>query len=148
MGRTAYGRKPIASEVLDVMDLLQRDAEWRQALGTGEGIFDACIEHGLLNQDSIDWLAEAMQELHSEGLIARGSVHGGMIEPRVWDGRWIRCTYDWRVLQLVVQTPRSIGVRVGRCRLLRVQIRVMITISLSRMLARTRRRSCVRWQMS
>jgi hypothetical protein len=93
----AYGRKPTASEVLNVMDLLQRDPERQQALGMAEGIFDACIEHELLNQDSIDWLAEAMQELHSEGLIARGSVHGGTIEPSIWDGRWIHCTYDWRV---------------------------------------------------
>jgi hypothetical protein len=93
----ASGRKPTASEVLNVMDHLQRDRDRRLKLDRGDGIFRACVAEGLLNTDSIDWLAQAMQELYGEGLIAYGSVHGGITEPSVWDSRWIQAMYDWRV---------------------------------------------------
>lgn len=57
----AYGREPTASEVLDVMDRLQRDRIRRDELTAGSKIFRVCAEEGLLNEHSIDWLAELMQ---------------------------------------------------------------------------------------
>jgi len=93
----AYGRKPTASEVLDVMDRLQRDPIRRDELSAGHRIFRVCVEEGLLNEHSIDWLAELMQELHDEGLIAYGSVHAGVIKPSVWDNGWLQSMADWRV---------------------------------------------------
>lgn len=93
----ASGHKPTASEVLDVMDRLQRDPGRRHALDRGDGIFRVCVEEELLSQESIDWLASAMQELFREGLIVYGSAHGGAYEPPVWNDHWIQSSYDWRV---------------------------------------------------
>ncbi len=91
------GHKPTASEVLDVMDRLQRDRDHRGDLTRSEAIFRACVAEELLDLDAIDWLAQALQELHGEGLVAYGSVHGGVLEPCVWDGSWIGAVSNWRV---------------------------------------------------
>jgi hypothetical protein len=55
------------------------------------------MEEGLLNADSIDWLATRMQELHNEELIAHGPTSRGVTEPPVWNGYWIQSCSDWRV---------------------------------------------------
>lgn len=60
-------------------------------------IHRACVAEGLLNPDSIDWLAQSMQELHREDLIEHGPVVPSAVEPLVWDGHWLRSAYDWRV---------------------------------------------------
>lgn len=91
------GRQPTGSEILTVLDHLERDPERRGVLSSGYRIFQVCVGGGLLNQDSIDWLAQHMQELHSEGLIAHGPVNGGVREPPVWDGQWLQSVHEWRV---------------------------------------------------
>jgi hypothetical protein len=93
----ASGRKPTASEVLDVLDRIERDPERRRELSSGYEIFSACVAEGLLNNDSVDWLAQRMQELHSEGLIAHGPVSAGVFEPMVWGDHWLQSVHDWRV---------------------------------------------------
>lgn len=67
------------------------------ALTSGYNIFQACVAEKLLKEDSIDWLAQDMQELHGEGLIARGPVNANAVEPVVWDGHWLQSAHDWRV---------------------------------------------------
>jgi hypothetical protein len=91
------GRMPTASEVLNVMDRLEHDAERRIALSRSYDIFRACVEEGIVGEDSIDWIAQRMQQLLGEGLIAHGAVNGGVREPPVWDGQWIQMMHDWRV---------------------------------------------------
>jgi hypothetical protein len=91
------GRIPTASEVLDVMDRLERDPERRGELYRGYDIFTACVGEEIVGYDSIDWLAQRMQELHGEGLIAHGPVNGGVREPPVWDGQWLQSIVGWRV---------------------------------------------------
>jgi TIR domain len=88
---------PTASEVLDILDRLERDPERRQLLASGYQIFRACIDEALLNEDSIDWLGQRMQQLFGEGLIAHGPVSGGVREPAVWDGNWLQSAHEWRV---------------------------------------------------
>lgn len=66
-------------------------------LSSGYQIFMVCVEEGLLGADSIDWLAQRMQELHREALIAHGAVSGGVHEPPLWDGLWLQSVHDWRV---------------------------------------------------
>jgi len=88
---------PTASEVLDVMDRLERDPERRRELARSYDIFRACVGERLVGEDSIDWLAQRLQQLHGEGLIAHGPVSGGVREPPVWDGQWIQMMHDWRV---------------------------------------------------
>jgi hypothetical protein len=39
-----------------------------------------------VREDSIDWIAQRMQQLVGEGLIVHGAVNGGVREPAVWDG--------------------------------------------------------------
>jgi hypothetical protein len=91
------GRMPTASEVLDVMDRLERDPERRIELSQSYDIFRACVGEGILGEDSIDWLAQRMQQLHGEELIAHGPVNAGVREPPVWDGQWIQMMHEWRV---------------------------------------------------
>lgn len=93
----AYGRRPTASEVLDLLDRLQRDPVRRDELVAGYRIFRVTVAEDLLNEASIDWLAELMQELHSEGLIDYGSAHLSATEPPIWDGHWLQALADWRV---------------------------------------------------
>ncbi len=88
---------PTASEVLDVLDRLERDAERRTKLASGYEIFRVCVEEGLLNEDSCDWLAQRMQQLNGEHLIAHGPVGAGVLEPMVWDNNWLQSVHDWRV---------------------------------------------------
>ena len=64
---------------------------------SGYQIFRVCADEGLLNDDSIDWLAEGMQHLHAEDLIAHGPVSGAVREPVMWDGNWLQSAHDWRV---------------------------------------------------
>jgi len=91
------GRMPTTSEVLDVMDRLEHDAERRIELSRSYDIFRACVDEGIVCEDSIDWIAQRMQQLLGEGLIAHGMVNGGVHEPPVWDGQWIQMMHDWRV---------------------------------------------------
>ena len=91
------GRMPTTSEVLDVMDRLEHDAERRIELSQSYDIFRACVGEGIVREDSIDWIAQRMQQLLGEGLIAHGMVNGGVREPPVWDGQWIQMMHDWRV---------------------------------------------------
>jgi hypothetical protein len=91
------GRQPTGSEILDVLDLLERDPERRALLSSGYRIFLVCVDEGLVTQDSIDWLAQRMQELHREGLIAHGPINGGVREPPLWDGQWLQSVHEWRV---------------------------------------------------
>jgi hypothetical protein len=91
------GRMPAASEILDVMDRLERDPERRQQLTSGYDIFRACVSEGVVGGDSIDWLAQRMQELHSEGLLVHGPISVGVLEPIVWDGAWLQSAHNWRV---------------------------------------------------
>jgi TIR domain-containing protein len=88
---------PTASEVLSVMDRLERDPEQRRELMKSYDIFRACVSERIVGEESIDWLAQRMQQLHGEGLIAHGPVSGGGREPPVWDGQWIQMMHDWRV---------------------------------------------------
>lgn len=90
-------RMPIASEVLDVMDRLEHDAERRIELSRSYDVFRACVDEGIVREDSSDWIAQRMQQLLGEGLIAHGAVNGGVREPPVWDGQWIQMMHDWRV---------------------------------------------------
>jgi hypothetical protein len=91
------GRKPTASEVLDVMDGLQADETQRYKLSSANEILRMCADEGLMPADSLDWLAEALQELYLEDLIAFGGVGGGLVEPVVWDGSWVLRIANWRV---------------------------------------------------
>jgi hypothetical protein len=91
------GREPTASEVLDVMDRLQRDPNRRLELASGHSIFRACVDAGLVGDNSIDWIAQRMQELHQERLITHGPVSSGAYTPSVWDGGWIQSAHNWRV---------------------------------------------------
>jgi len=91
------GQIPTPSEILDVLDRLERDPERRGLLTSGYAIFRVCVEEALLNEDSMDWLAQRMQQLLGEGLIAHGPVSGGAREPAVWDGLWLQSAHDWRV---------------------------------------------------
>jgi TIR domain len=88
---------PTASEVLDVMDRLEHDAERRIVLSRSYDIFRACVEDGIVREDSIDWIAQRMQQMLGEGLIAHGAINGGVRELPVWDGQWIQMMHDWRV---------------------------------------------------
>lgn len=88
---------PTASEVLDVMDRLERDPERRGELYRGYDIFAACVAEEIVGDDSIGWLAQRMQELHGEGLIAHGPVSGGVREPVEWDSNWLQSAHGWRV---------------------------------------------------
>src|SRR5258708_38920635 len=96
MSAMSSGRQPTGSEILDVLDRLERDPERRAVLSSGYRIFRVCVEEGLLNQDSIDWLAQRLQELHREALITHGPVNGGVREPPVWDGQWLQSVHEWR----------------------------------------------------
>lgn len=92
--------RPSASEVLEVLDRLQRDQERRMVLMTSYGIHEAMVAEGVLPQGQIDWLAICMQELVSEELIVYGSVSGGAYPPpesALWDGGWLQQLHDWRV---------------------------------------------------
>jgi hypothetical protein len=88
---------PTASEVLEVMDRLERDPERRGEMYRGYDIFKACVADEIVGQDSVDWVAQRMQELHRDGLIAHGPVSGGVREPPVWDGQWLQSASGWRV---------------------------------------------------
>ena len=91
------GRIPTASEVLEVMDRLERDPQRRGELYRGYDIFRACVAEEVVGEDSIDWLAQRMQELNGEGLITHGPVSGGVREPPVWDSHWLQSAFGWRV---------------------------------------------------
>lgn len=88
---------PTASEILDIMDRLERDKARRHVLSRGYEIFRACVADGIVGDDSIDWLAQRMQELTREGLIAHGAVGGRVREPGVWDSNWLQSIHEWRV---------------------------------------------------
>jgi hypothetical protein len=91
------GSIPTASEVLGVLDRLERNPERRSELRSGYQIFRACVAEGVVADGLIDWVAQRMQELHSEGLIAHGPISGGVKEPRIWDDGWLQSVHDWRV---------------------------------------------------
>ena len=92
------GRVPNASEVLDLLDRLQRSDTQRGRLYTGWDIYGCAVEDGVIGQDGIDWLAERMQELNDEGLIGFRTKSGGSPAlPRVWSGATIQELHDWRV---------------------------------------------------
>lgn len=91
------GRMPTASEVLDVMDRLEHDADRRGELSRSFDFFSACVDEGIVREDSIDWIAQRMQQLVGEGLIAHGAVNAGVREPPVWDGQWVQMVHEWRV---------------------------------------------------
>lgn len=76
---------------------LERDPGRRGELWRGCDIFRAAVSEQVVGEDSIDWLAQRMQELLREGLIAHGPVSGGVREPPVWDGNWIQSVHGWRV---------------------------------------------------
>jgi hypothetical protein len=79
------------------MDRLERHPQRRGELARGYDIFTACVSEKIVGDDSIDWLAQRMQELHRDGLIEHGPVGGGVREPSVWDGNWIQSVHSWRV---------------------------------------------------
>jgi hypothetical protein len=79
------------------MDRLERDPERRGELNRGYDIFRACLADGIVGEDSIDWLAQRMQDLQGDGLIAHGPVSGGVREPTVWDDHWLQSAFGWRV---------------------------------------------------
>lgn len=91
------GRIPTGSEVLDVLVRLERDPEQRIKLASSYEIFRVCVAAELVGEDSIDWLAQVMQQLYGEKLIAHGAVNGGVREPPVWDGTWLQQIHGWRV---------------------------------------------------
>jgi TIR domain/Tetratricopeptide repeat len=94
----ASGRVPNASEVLDLLDRLQRSDSQRGRLYAGWDIYGCAVEDGVIGQDGIDWLAERMQELNDEGLIGFRAKSGGSSPlPRVWSGATIQELHDWRV---------------------------------------------------
>lgn len=90
-------RQPIASEVLDLMDRLQRDESRRNVLASSWNLYEAAVSDGLIDRGQIDWLAQCMQELHSEGLIAYRLRNGGTVPRPVWTSAEIQQMYDWRV---------------------------------------------------
>ncbi len=91
------GRMPTTSEVLDVMDRLEHDAERRIELSRSYDIFRACVDEGIVCEDSIDWIAQRMQQLLGEGLIAHGMVNGVCTSRQCGTGKWIQMMHDWRV---------------------------------------------------
>jgi hypothetical protein len=93
----ASGSIPTASEVLAVLDRLERNPERRSELRSGYQIFRACVAEGIAAEGSIESVAQCMQELHGQGLIAHGPPSGGVIEPRVWNDGWLQSARDWRV---------------------------------------------------
>jgi hypothetical protein len=87
----------IASELLDFMDRLQRDEGRRNVLASSWKLYEAAVAHGLIDSGQIDRLAQCMQELHSEGLIAY-RMRNSTADPRsVWDSPEIQQMHDWRV---------------------------------------------------
>jgi hypothetical protein len=91
-------RVPSASEVLDLLDRLQRSETGRTRLSQGWEIYQAAVDDNVIGRDGIDWLARGMQELHAESLIAFGSKSGGTPPlPSVWDGSTIQQLHEWRV---------------------------------------------------
>jgi hypothetical protein len=79
------------------MDRLERDPQRRGELYRGYDIFSACVGEHIVGEDSIDWLAQRIQELHGEGLVAHGPVSGGVSQPPVWDSHWLQSAFGWRV---------------------------------------------------
>jgi hypothetical protein len=79
------------------MDRLERDPERRGELNRGYDVFMACPADGIVREDSIDWLAQRMQDLQGDGLIAHGPVSEGVREPTVWDDHWLQSAFGWRV---------------------------------------------------
>lgn len=91
------GRTPTASEVLDLLDRLQRDEARRGVLASSWEIYRAAVAEQIIGEDGIDWLAERMQELVDESLVAFGAASGGVIEPPRWNGGFIQMLHYWRV---------------------------------------------------
>src|SRR4051812_37946805 len=87
----------IASEVLDAMDRLQRDAVRRAAPASSWDLFRACMADGLLQDHEMDALAGCLQELLGDGLIAYETQSGGTALPTRWDGVAIQQLHGWRV---------------------------------------------------
>jgi len=77
------------------MDRLEHDAARRIELSRSYDVFRACVDEGIVREDSIDWIAQRMQQLLGEGLIAHDMVNGGVREPPVWDGQWIQMMHGW-----------------------------------------------------
>jgi hypothetical protein len=90
-------RQPTASEVLDLMDRLQRDESRRAVLGSSWSIYEAAVDDKIIGRGGIDLLAQCMQELWDESLIAHGLQNAGVVPPPVWDGAWIQQLHNWRV---------------------------------------------------
>jgi hypothetical protein len=90
-------RHPNASEVLDLMDEMQRSETERYRLQSGWNVFRAAVEAGLVDEQGIDVFARRMQELHDDGLIAFRSRAAGAMDRPVWDGVAIQERHDWRV---------------------------------------------------
>jgi hypothetical protein len=94
----ASGRVPNASEVLDLLDRLRRSESDRGRLYAGWDIYGAAVADGVIDRDGINWLAQRMQELHTEQLIAFASQSGGSPPlPPVWSKSTIQQLHDWRV---------------------------------------------------
>lgn len=89
--------QPIASEVIDLMDRLQRDENRRNMLASSWTLYEAAVEDGVIERGQIDWLARSMQELHEERLIAYRFRNGGTAVRSVWDSAEIQQMHDWRV---------------------------------------------------
>jgi hypothetical protein len=90
-------RQPTASEVLDLMDRLQRDEQKRLSLYLSVDIMNAAVEEGLVGRGGIDRLAGCMQELCQEGLIAYSTQNALTIPGPVWDGSSVQQMHGWRV---------------------------------------------------
>lgn len=91
------GVQPIASEILDLMDRLQRDENRRNVLASSWKLYEVAVEEGVIDRGQIDWLAHCMQELHEEGLIAYRLRNAGTDAQPVWDGSEIQQMHDRRV---------------------------------------------------
>jgi hypothetical protein len=91
-------RQPSASEVLDFMDCLQRDEARRSTLASSWDLYQAAVLDELVGPNKIDAFAQAMQELHGEGLISYGTRSGGDLpSSSVWDGAEVQQMHNWRV---------------------------------------------------
>lgn len=89
---------PTASEVLDVLDRLQRSAGRRTSLQTSHGLFTECVAEGVVSSEAMDWWARCMQELVTDELIAYGATsRGAPPAPAIWSGASIQQISDWRV---------------------------------------------------
>ncbi|WP_051222907.1 toll/interleukin-1 receptor domain-containing protein [Conexibacter woesei] len=93
----ASGRFPSSSEILDALDRAEHDENLRLKLQTGYGVFEICVAAGAVDRDGIDWVAQSLQKLDAEGLVAHGPANLGVAEPALWDGFWLQSVHGWRL---------------------------------------------------